>query len=108
MSRISHSGLHSAPQFLNSPCDIAHASGSVTSIICPCPLQILINLTSGFISSVAFAIAAAFSETSAAFATVTRYKVLWIGEIAKHKGIGESNVLPGKKKTKVLWIYWLP
>ena len=23
----------------------------------------------------------------------TRYKVLWIGEIAKHKGIGETKVL---------------
>ena len=38
----------------------------------------------------------------------TRYKVLWIGEIAKHKGIGETKVLQGKKKAKVLWIYWLP
>ena len=36
-----------------------------------------------------------------------RYKVLWIGEIAKHKGIGETKVLQGKKKAKVLWIYWL-
>ena len=37
-----------------------------------------------------------------------RYKVLWIGKIAKHKGIGETKVLQGKKKAKVLWIYWLP
>ena len=37
-----------------------------------------------------------------------RYKVLWIGEIAKHKGIGETKVLQGKEKAKVLWIYWLP
>ena len=36
-----------------------------------------------------------------------RYKVLWIGKIAKHKGIGETKVLEGKKKAKVLWIYWL-
>ena len=37
-----------------------------------------------------------------------RYKVLWIGEIAKHKGIGETKVLQGKKKAKVLQIYRLP
>ena len=37
-----------------------------------------------------------------------RYKVLWIGEIAKHKGIGETKVLQGKEKAKILWIYWLP
>ena len=39
---------------------------------------------------------------------VSRYKVLWIGKIAKHKGIGETKVLRRKKKAKVLWIYWLP
>ena len=33
-----------------------------------------------------------------------RYKVLWIGEIAKHKGIGETKVLQEKKKAKVLQI----
>ena len=27
-----------------------------------------------------------------------RYKVLWIGEIAKHKGIAKSKVLQGKKQ----------
>ena len=37
-----------------------------------------------------------------------RHKVLWIGEIAKHKGIGETKVLQGKNKAKVLHIYWLP
>ena len=37
-----------------------------------------------------------------------RYKVLWIGEICKHKGIGETKVLQGKNKAKVLHIYWLP
>ena len=39
---------------------------------------------------------------------VSRYKVLWIGKTAKHKGIGETKVLRRKKKAKVLWIYWLP
>ena len=39
---------------------------------------------------------------------VSRYKVLWIGKIAKHKDIGETKVLRRKKKAKVLWIYWLP
>ena len=38
----------------------------------------------------------------------TRYKVLWIGEIAKHKSIGETKVLRGKEKAKVMRIYWLP
>ena len=37
-----------------------------------------------------------------------RYKVLWIGEIVKHKGIAKSKVLQGKKKAKVLHIYRLP
>ena len=37
-----------------------------------------------------------------------RYKVLWIGEIGKHKSIGETKVLQGKEEAKVLWIYWLP
>ena len=36
-----------------------------------------------------------------------RYKVLWIGKISKHKGIGETKVLQGQKKAKVLWIYIL-
>ena len=36
------------------------------------------------------------------------FKVLYIGEIVKHKGIAKSKVLQGKKKAKVLHIYWLP
>ena len=31
--------------------------------------------------------------TGGGVAKDTRYKVLWIGEIAKHKGIGETKVL---------------
>ena len=39
---------------------------------------------------------------------MARHKVLWIGEIAKHKGIGGTKLSQGGKKAKVLWIYWLP